>query len=232
MYSQDYDEMYPLGSYLLGTMTAAVSWQDLVEPYVKSGAGSTNVNIVGRVDAPFWICPSITPNAGNLPIAAGDPQPFASSGVSPISNFYSKAFSYMNNSNLMPTSHRSLPTIGVGGWFPLGVQGQASVDSPANRVLACEGMGYVGNTGGDDWTTNCTGIETGFLPGIAGRLIGRADNYCGARYRHSGGSVSVLADGHAKWFKGPGSSWRARGTQGVAWRKSLAPSAQAWFRED
>jgi prepilin-type N-terminal cleavage/methylation domain-containing protein/prepilin-type processing-associated H-X9-DG protein len=228
MYAQDYDEQYPLGSYLLGTMTAAVTWQDLVEPYVKSGAGATNVNVVGRVDAPFWICPSIGPNANNLPIAAGDPQPFATSGVSPINNFYSRAFSYINNSNLMPTAHRAAPTF---GWFPMGIQGMAAVDAPANRVLATEGMGYVGNTGGDDWTTNCTGVETGF-PTISGRLIGRADNYCGARYRHNGGANYALADGHAKWFKGPAASWRARSTAGVAWRRSLAPTATAWFRED
>ena len=232
MYSQDYDETFPLGSYILGTMTAAVTWQDLVEPYIKSGAGATNVNIVGRVDAPFWICPSITPNGKDLPMAAGDTAPFATAGVSPITNFYSKAFSYMNNSNLMPTSHRSAPTTGVNGWFPLGVQGMPAVESPAQRILACEGMGYVGNTGGDDWTTNCTvGVETGF-PNLAGRLLGHADNYCGARYRHSGGSNYTLADGHAKWFKAPTTSWRARSTQGAAWRKSLAPSASVWFRED
>lgn len=228
MYAQDYDEMFPLGSYLLGTMTAAVSWQDLCEPYIKAGASATGANVVGRANATLWICPSIGTAAQNLPMAAGDPQPFALSGVANVGSFYSRAFSYMNNSNLMPTNHRSAPTL---GWFPMGVQGLPSVESPAQRVLVCEGMGYVGNTGGDDWTTQCTNIETGF-PSIAGRLIGRPDNYCGARYRHSGGSVYTFADGHAKWFKGPSTSWRAPGTQGIAWRKSLVPNAQGWFRED
>jgi prepilin-type processing-associated H-X9-DG protein len=92
-------------------------------------------------------------------------------------------------------------------------------------------MGYVGNTGGDDWTTACTGTETGF-PTLNGRLIGRADNYCGGRYRHSGGANFALADGHAKWFRAPGTSWRTRSQSGAAWRKSLAPNAVAWFRED
>ncbi len=228
MYAQDYDETYPMGSFILPGMAAAVTWQDLIEPYVKSGAGATGANLVGRVDAPFWICPSISSNAQNLPMAAGDQQPFATAGVSPISNFYSKAFSYVNNSNLMPTMHRAALQL---GWFPLGIQTLASVDAAANRVLACEGMGYVGNTGGDDWTTNCTGVETGF-PNLPGRLLGHADNYCGARYRHSGGSVYALADGHAKWYKAPGQSWRAKSSAGIAWRKSLAPNAQAWFRED
>ena len=39
-----------------------------------------------------------------------------------------------------------------------------------------------------------------------------------------------MADTHAKWFRGP-ASWRSPGTA-VAYRKSLAPNAQAWFRED
>lgn len=228
MYSQDYDEMYPLGSFLLTGMTAAISWQDLLEPYIKVGAAGTGVNVVQRANVTFWICPSIGTTATNLPLTTGD------TGVPYnefTSAFYSKAFSYINNSNLMPTSHRSLPGIGVDGWFPLGVQGQASVEAPANRVLVVEGMGYVGNTGGDD-TNNCTGIEVGFQPGITGRLIGRRENYCAARYRHSGGANVTLADGHAKWFKGPGTSWRAQSTQGVAWRKSLAPNANSWFRED
>ena len=229
MYSQDYDETFPMGSYILVGMTAAVTWQDLVEPYVKSGAGATNVNIVGRVNAPFWICPSTGPNAQNLPMAPGDTLPFATAGVASVTNFYSKAFSYINNSNLMPTMHRAALPL---GWFPLGIQSLAAVEAPANRVLACEGMGYVGNTGGDDWTTNCTtGVETGF-PNLPGRLLGHADNYCGARYRHSGGANYTLADGHAKWFKGPTQSWRAPSVAGVAWRKSLAPNANSWFRED
>ena len=224
MYTQDYDEGYPLGSYVLVGMPAAVSWQDLLEPYIKVGAGATGSNIVGRKDVTFWICPSMGPTPTNVPSVAGDPAP----GVGFTSNFFSKSFSYINNSNLMPTMHRLAPTL---GWFPRGVQTQASVDAPAQVVLATEGMGYVGNTGGDDWTTGCTGTETGF-PTLSGRLIGRADNYCGARYRHNGGAVYVLADGHAKWFKGPAPSWRTPATRGVAWRKSLTPDAQAWFRED
>jgi prepilin-type N-terminal cleavage/methylation domain-containing protein/prepilin-type processing-associated H-X9-DG protein len=222
MYSQDYDETYPLGSHLLGTATAATSWQDLIEPYVKSGVSGTGVNIVQRANAPFWICPSIGPAPSNLPT---DPLAFPAADFT--SNFYSRAFSYINNSNLMPTMHRNALAL---GWFPLGIQGQAGVDAPASRVLAVEGLGFVGNTGGDD-TNNCTGKETGF-PDLPGRLLGRRENYCAARYRHSGGSNAALADGHAKWFKGPGPSWRTQSTTNLAWRKSLAPNATAWFRED
>ena len=53
-----------------------------------------------------------------------------------------------------------------------------------------------------------------------------------APQRHGGGANYTFADGHAKWFKGPSASWRARSMSGVAWRRSLAPNAVAWFRED
>ena len=101
----------------------------------------------------------------------------------------------------------------------------ASVDGPAQRVLATEGLGYVGNTGGDDWTTGCLGYEADM------GTHQKSSDYCAGRYRHNYGSVYLLADTHAKWFRSPG-SWRAPSTLGVAWKKSLTPNASAWFRED
>jgi prepilin-type processing-associated H-X9-DG protein len=174
-----------------------------------------------RREVPFWICPSM----GNtwIPKAPGDPDP----GPFPAT-FYSRATSYMNNSNLMPTMHMLAP---AHGWFVGRPSSLAELQAPAQVVLVAEGWGYSGHTGGDDWVSGCAGPETGY-PVIAGRVIGRAENYCAGRYRHSGGAVYALADGHAKWFPSPSTSWRARSTAGVAWRPSLAPNAVAWFRED
>jgi len=220
-YSQDFDESLPLGSYILTGMTAAVTWQDLVEPYIKVGAGPAPGSPANRREVPFWVCPSI--DNTNIPKAPGDgdPGPFAA-------NFYARALSYINNSNYMPTMHRSDPS---GKWFPGQPAAVGDIQAPAQVVLVTEGYGYIGNTAGDDWTSNCTGYEAGY-PVLAGAIIGRADNYCAGRYRHSGGSVYAFADGHAKWFAGPKESWKARSTRGVAYRRSLAPSAAAWFRED
>jgi prepilin-type N-terminal cleavage/methylation domain-containing protein/prepilin-type processing-associated H-X9-DG protein len=223
MYAQDHDEMLPLGSYLLPGMPTAVTWQDLVEPYTRVGAGSDY-----RPDAPaarkevaFWTCPSM----GNtlIPKAAGDPDPGPFPAV-----FYSRSTSYINNSNIMPTMHMLALQR---GWFAGRPTALAELQSPAQLVVVAEGWGYSGHTAGDDWISGCTGYETGY-PVIPGRILGRADNYCAGRYRHSGGAVYALADGHAKWFKSPATSWRAPSTAGVAWRKSLAPDAAAWFRED
>jgi prepilin-type N-terminal cleavage/methylation domain-containing protein/prepilin-type processing-associated H-X9-DG protein len=222
MYAQDYDEGLPLGSFILPGMTSAVTWQDLVEPYIKVGAGPAPGSPANRREVAFWVCPSI--DNTDIPRAAGDPEP---GGPFP-SNFYARALSYINNGNYMPTMHRSAP---AAGWFPGALSSLGDIQYPAQVVLVTEGWGYIGNTAGDDWSSNCTGYETGY-PVISGAIIGRADNYCAGRYRHSGGGVYALADGHVKWFKGPQASWRARSTSGVAYRRSLAPNAAAWFRED
>lgn len=223
MYAQDYDEGLPLGSFLLPGMTAAVTWQDLLEPYIKVGAGANaNANSpANRKDVTFWTCPSIGGN--NFPVAAGDPQPgpFAQS-------FYSKGLSYINNSNFMPTMHRLAPTR---GWFPGKPSVLAAFDAPAQVVLVTEGWGYIGNTGGDDWTSGCIGQEWEYPVLGGGRILGRADNYCAGRYRHTGGGVYAFADGHVKWFKAPSQSWKQASISNVAWCKEKAPNAAAWFRE-
>lgn len=223
MYTQDHDETLPLGSYLLPGMPTAVTWQDLVEPYIKVGAGSDfrPDSPAARKEVEFWICPSIANTAIPKAPGDGDPGPFAAT-------FYSRALSYINNANYMPTMHQLAL---ARGWFPGNPTSVATIQSPAQVVLVAEGWGYIGNTAGDDWDSNCTGYETDY-PVLTGRIIGRADNYCAGRYRHTGGSVYAMADGHAKWFPGPKSSWKARSTTGVAFRKSLAPNAVAWFRED
>ena len=225
MYAQDYEETLPLGSYIFDGMTVAVTWQDLVEPYIKSGAGPDPQpgSPANRKVVTFWSCPSISPTPTNLPKQSGDPDPGPFS-----SNFYSKSLSYINNSNYMPTMHRLALSR---GWFAGTPSPLARLEAPAQVVLVTEGMGYIGNTGGDDWNSECTRVETDY-PVLSGPILGRADNYCAGRYRHSGGSVYAFADGHVKWFKGPTASWRQRSERGVAWRKSLAPNAQAWFRED
>jgi prepilin-type processing-associated H-X9-DG protein len=119
----------------------------------------------------------------------------------------------------------------LGAWFP-GTQGPgnlASMNAPSSLVLAAHGLGTRPSVGGDDVTTGCLGQESG-VPGGAPPAQGSTQVYCAARFKHNGGSVYLLADGHAKWFRGP-ASWVLQGTQ-IAYRKSLSPNAAAWFRED
>jgi prepilin-type N-terminal cleavage/methylation domain-containing protein/prepilin-type processing-associated H-X9-DG protein len=222
MYSQDYDEGLPLSAYNAAGQPL-VAWYDVVEPYVKTGAKGVIVNGIAsqRSHAPLWICPS----AGNkgVPMQAGDPVP----GPFPIEN-YSPSYSYMANGNIMPMWHRNFPDF---GHFPGKPTTLGGLQAPAQVVMFMEGLGYLPASGGDDWTSGCTGRESGY-PAVTGPINGMAAIYCAARYRHNGGSVYALADGHVKWYRGPGNSWRARSTSGVVFRKSLAPNAGVWFRED
>ncbi len=221
MYSSDYDEKLPLGAYNTNPAIPVVMWYDVVEPYVKAGAaGIMNASTpAGRTNAPFWICPSLENRT--VPLLPGDPQV----ETFPASRFF-RSFSYVANGNIMPFYHRDFA---AHGHFPGRVTTLAELDRPAQVVLASHGWGHINGVGGDDWN-GCQDYETGYPP-TGSATLGRAAQYCAARFQHSGGSNYLLADGHVKWQRGP-SSWRARSTTGIAWRRSLAPGASAWFRED
>ena len=217
MYSGDYDEMLPWAASNATTPTR--TWYDLVEPYVKVGAQGFGFAGPGQVQKTFYVCPSF--HNDSIPMRAGDPAPTAF----PASQVTS-AMSYAANGNIIPMGNRSFP----GFWFPGTITGLPQLQEPASVVLAAPARGTRPAIAGDDWTTGCTGNEAGSPPGSPAPQA-NASVYCAARYRHNGGAVYLLADGHVKWFRGP-DSWRARSTTGVAYRKSLAPAAAAWFRED
>lgn len=222
MYTGDNDEMLPLAAYNPVGLPL-VQWYDVIEPYAKTGTQGMIVNGVAaqRNNAPFWICPSIANTT--VPMLPGDaaPGPLTASAYSP-------ALSYMANGNLMPFWHRSFASFGT---FPGQPSSLATIQAPAQVVMVSEGMGYIPASGGDDWTTGCDQRESGYAP-VTGPVNGMSWIYCGARYRHSGGSNYLLADGHVKWTRGPGASWRTRAATGVAWSKPLAPGASAWFKEN
>ncbi len=215
MYAGEYEETFPWGASNATTPTS--TWYDLVEPYVKVGA--SGFGFTGGVQRPFYICPTFSNNA--VPMQPGDPAApsYPAAQVTP-------AMSYAANGNMIPMGNKNLP----GFWFPGRITGMASLQAPASVVLVAHGLGTRPSVSGDDTTSGCTGNEEG-VPAGAPPPQGSSNVYCAARFRHNGGSVYLLADGHVKWYAGP-SSWRARSTRGVAYRKSLAPEAAAWFRED
>lgn len=217
LYTQDYDETFPWAASNLGGGTA-VTWYDLAEPYVKVGA--VGMGFTGGVQRPFYICPSFENKT--VPMQPGDPTPpaFTAAQVTP-------AMSYAANGHVMPMANKSL--LPGNPWFPgKSLTALASLQAPASVVLATHAVGTRPAVGGDDVTSGCTGNEEGV--GAVPAQMGGASVYCAGRFQHSGGTVSLLADGHAKWYKGP-ASWTKPGSA-VAYRKSLSPNAQAWFRED
>ncbi len=214
LYTQDYDECFPWAASNLGTPTT--TWYDLVEPYVKVGAQGFGF---GGNHRSFYTCPTFTNTS--VPMQPGDPAPpsFTAAQVTP-------AMSYAANGWIMPMGNKML---GPNPWFPgKSLTALASLNAPAQVVLVAHGMGTRPAVGGDDVTTGCTGNEEGTGPVPPPQ--GHAGVYCAARFKHNNGSVYLLADGHAKWYRGP-DSWRATGSA-VAYRRSLSPNAQAWFRED
>lgn len=223
MYAQDYDETLPMCAWAQTAPKPPFAWYDAIEPYVKVGAaGITNPapGTFARKEVNFWICPDFSNNT--IPMAPGDPLPTVYAA-----NLYDPAKSYGANSNIMPFWSPSFPT--PGSLIPGKITTLAGIDAVAQVVLVTHITGVRSAVAGDDWFSGCTGLESG-VP----TSIGWADAsvYCAARYRHNGGSVYALADGHAKWFKSPSTSWTAKSTSGVAYSKPLVPNASAWFRED
>lgn len=217
MYATDYDEMLPWAASNAGATTT--TWYDLVEPYVKVGA--QGFGYVSTTSSPkgFYVCPDFANTT--VPSRSGDPAPttFPSSQVTP-------AMSYAANGNLIPMYNKNLNS-----WFPgSALTGLPQQQAPATLVLAAHAMGTRPAVAGDDVTSGCTGLESG-TPAGAPAAQGGATVYCAGRYKHAGGSVYLLADGHVKWFRGP-DSWLDTSKSGAAYRRSLAPNAAVWFRED
>ncbi len=215
MYAGDYDEMLPWGY----ADQIKTTWYDLVEHYVKVGAHGFGFKTAGNVQAPFYMCPSFANM--DVPMQPGDPAPmaFTATQITP-------AMSYAANGNVIPMFTKTLNS-----WFPgPGLTGLPQFQSPASVVLISHSLGTRPSVGGDDVTSGCTGLESG-VPAGAPQTQGGAVTYCAGRFKHNGGAVVLLADGHAKWFRGP-ASWLATSYSGVAYRKSLAPNATVWFRED
>jgi prepilin-type N-terminal cleavage/methylation domain-containing protein len=217
LYTQDYDECFPWAASNLGSSTT--TWYDLVEPYVKVGA--QGFGFTGGVQASFYICPSF--DNPTVPMQPGDPSPplFPPAQITP-------AMSYAANGWLMPMANKAL--LPASPWFPAKqLSALPGLQAPSSVVLATHAVGTRPAVGGDDVTTGCVGNEEGSA-GVPPQM-GGASVYCAGRFKHHSGSVYLMADSHAKWFRGP-DSWRARSMSGVAYRKSLAPNAAAWFRED
>lgn len=208
MYAQDNNETLPWAASNI-TTPDNFAWYQNIEPYIKSGIRRDSTGAF--TPTTFYTCPSYDNSA--VPMAPGDPPPPAK--ATPVR-------SYGVNSNLMPFMQSGWSS----NWFPGKFTTLAGIDRSAQVVLLTHQTGGRVGVSGDDWTNGCTGNEENSAPGWLSSF------YCAARFQHSGGSVYLLADGHAKWFRGPGNSWRARSTTGVAYRRSLAPNAAAWFRED
>jgi len=96
----------------------------------------------------------------------------------------------------------------------------AVIQAPASVVLLAP------HTGQCVWTEGNDASQGG-----ATTPVNCNKGHLSARQRHSAGANFLLCDGHAKWYRAP-ATWDTVSTSGVAYRKSLAPNASAWFSEN
>jgi prepilin-type N-terminal cleavage/methylation domain-containing protein/prepilin-type processing-associated H-X9-DG protein len=207
-YAQDYDETFVMANYATPDRTTNVLWMALLDPYVKSGIPPTLAVLEATQFKHVWYCPDLetTYPAG---IAPGNP-----------------ARSYMANANLMPACGYLI----MGRLYrPCTVPAPATmagIRSSEQLVVVAEGIGSQVWTSGHD-LNRCSDIT-------APEYWDDSSVYCAARFRHSGGANFLLADGHARWWKGP-SAWDAESRSGVCWRSPQVSSRYAqcsgWFRE-
>jgi prepilin-type N-terminal cleavage/methylation domain-containing protein/prepilin-type processing-associated H-X9-DG protein len=226
MYTQDYDETYPLANYPAppsidaGLTNSRFHWYNMVEPYIKGGYTRTAASAVGTAPGQklsIYVCPDYP----------GETHAF---GLNP-------SWSYVINMYLSPPRAQNASTPDVPpAWAAVAPLTLAGVDAPAQVVLTAEGSGSRVYTPGND---------TGNYPYYPEYSAAKDTSltYIYARTRHSGGSVYALTDGHAKWFRSPVPSYTSpdsnylddipvQSNSGVAYQKSLSPNASVWFRED
>jgi len=202
MYTQDYDEMYPLyvGSYCAGARVTnpldpndtpggstgigrRPMWQYLIYPYLKSWG--------------IYSCPSDKPQPKNL-----------------VAAFHNISYGY-NYGYLSKLEVANEPdTCGIGQWFS--GRSQAIVNRPADIVAVTDSggrdaFGEGGSTVGsmvnapDAWPSS----EYFYGPTQVGWGLGCLDYFQGSKwantdgfaFRHSEGGNVTYADGHAKFKK-------------------------------
>ena len=200
-YTQDYDEMYPIGSHSLyssNTYYDAIGWGGQIYSYVKS--------------AQIYQCPSDTTTA-----------PAGMSVVSYGANDDVMGYTVGTPGQQQPRlSQLTAPAVSVELFEMSG--SYANVTDPAEAQPACSGTACYNSCGGngnDNMCCNGTGtpstrstqqFATGYMGGRTYNPVttcgwGSSPNFdggcnTGPTGRHLDGSNFLLFDGHAKWFKG------------------------------
>lgn len=216
-YTQDYDETFPPSNYndpAEAVNPSPTTWMFIIDDYIKAGYPEAAAATGSSVSS-VYECPDYLATA-----VAADPTP---------------AHSYVSNANIL------IPWItGTGETAATNPpKSIASLNTPASDVLIAEAAG--GSrifTWGDDVDTAAP------IPGETAAVFGSCQAiYLRARLRHTGGSDYLFADGHVKWFRGPGTSYSPEGTtwypvtpvtaqSNVVWQQASYPNAGGWFVEN
>ena len=194
MYTQDYDEVYPLlqrdstASEIAGTTGASsadpVTWQWVINPYIKNGSKVASSN-TGRLELSggVWNCPS-------FPVDSASRQYGMNEGIGGDLSQYA----WGNN---------------IGVQYPSAEMPE--IKNPSDKILIVE-KGYMGGNGAQsDWSdVRFCNLEWCYANGnFDGSQPKSSDNDKGSwsgypfpaqmpRFRHSGTSNMIFCDGHVK----------------------------------
>ena len=172
MYSQDYDEAYPLTAQLDGNPATGNwwgstqrYWQEFIEPYIKSGGTSQ----VWLQKVSVFICPNylkVPPRVDEV----GNPGDDPNAGQYPLASYAP---------NFSPTT----------AWWALGqswagenaaVGTMAATGRPAQQIMLAPNHDCCIETWGG----------------------GGSNNWTRANRRHAEGANYAMLDGHSKWYRG------------------------------
>ena len=215
MYAQDYDETYPMKSVEpppaidneMGNRFdwAPYSWREAVGPYIKNGINqypwiSTDNKPRSFAQGGIWKCPS-TP---------GD-----SREQYDINEWISGAYSPGDNGTL-------IPTVGSDGKTKGPSMNMAGVSRPADKILVVEKGGrpewnspgrglFMDAWAWADYTAPYSGLRGN--PKVCDEDSNNGWGQCASmpRYRHTGSSNFVFADGHAKAYRRGAVNWCTAG---------------------
>jgi len=201
-YLQDYDETYPIADYFTdpGTWADQHEWPDLVQPYIKNGDRSKNSagNMVNWGGGGVWHCPSFPDDeSGGYGINSSISNDCLAPWNTTPANFHVAAMASMPSPAdtvlIVEKGHNGV------GWgyiyFESAEWGWTDYVAPSGNQPTHDGLRY----DLDQTTTNPQGAPHDCDYPFAGQTGGNWDG-CGLypRYRHTGTTNAVFADGHAK----------------------------------
>jgi prepilin-type N-terminal cleavage/methylation domain-containing protein/prepilin-type processing-associated H-X9-DG protein len=181
MYTQDYDETYPMTAQKNPATGRQFYWIEMIDPYIKGGVKSTDVSVKKSI----FVCPDYlvaAPTVDEAGSSIDDPE----NGYTPPSIGQYPLLSYAPNISIT-TAWWALGKGWAGEFGAVGTE--ASIGKPSQMILLAENH-------------DCC-AETGIVDFSGPNGDGNGSNGWSRSRRHGSGMNYALLDSHVKWFPGP-----------------------------
>jgi prepilin-type N-terminal cleavage/methylation domain-containing protein/prepilin-type processing-associated H-X9-DG protein len=160
MYVQDYDEQFFMGDYTVGTQW--FPWQVVIDPYIKGGVTTADVNSGTSLKGVF-VCPNWS-----------GPYPLSPRAVRPVRSYAANGYMVWDGWYYTPPQ--------LGQYKPASL---AQLNTPASIVLTAENAGYATSIFGRDDTSCPTCWQRDYL-------LGRQRHQGGSVYVFADGHAKYL----------------------------------------